>query len=242
MSEHHHDAVEYVHKRNVRATDELLARLIHYHSVPVDDGAQIIQAVQVSEILEVTPNEPKPVLLPPPVGIEITLIDGSKARVSEKMIEQAWETLATTFKGPSIALIQSVYCRRYGVSKADMIGHRRQAAIVKHRMLAVYLCRVLTERSFPDIGRKFGGRDHTTVLHSVKRIEQKMATNPIFAEEVANTKTIIMEVYHEMLASRENRSGQSIVTDDEAEISAPDGIAGSIEIAAHQADAERKHH
>jgi len=71
---------------------------------------------------------------------------------------------------PSVTRIQEVVARQYGVSRFDLLSSRRTANIVRPRQVAMYLCKTLTLRSLPEIGRRFGGRDHTTVLHAVRKI------------------------------------------------------------------------
>ncbi|MCB8829719.1 chromosomal replication initiator protein DnaA, partial [Escherichia coli] len=67
--------------------------------------------------------------------------------------------------------IQRIVARHYNVSKQDLLSNRRTRTIVKPRQIAMYLAKMLTPRSLPEIGRRFGGRDHTTVLHAVRKIE-----------------------------------------------------------------------
>ena len=69
--------------------------------------------------------------------------------------------------------IQKLVATHYNVSRADILSERRTAAVVKPRQIAMYLSKVLTLRSLPEIGRRFGGRDHTTVLHAVRKIERR---------------------------------------------------------------------
>ncbi len=66
--------------------------------------------------------------------------------------------------------IQRVVARQYNVSRSDLLSARRTANVVRPRQVAMYLAKVLTLRSLPEIGRRFGGRDHTTVLHAVRKI------------------------------------------------------------------------
>jgi hypothetical protein len=73
---------------------------------------------------------------------------------------------------PSIRDIQNAVCKHYDVTLIDMLSRRRTADIVKPRQLAMYLCKKLTLHSLPQIGRRFGGKDHTTVLHSVQKMER----------------------------------------------------------------------
>ena len=67
--------------------------------------------------------------------------------------------------------IQRIVARQYNVSRSDLLSSRRTANVVRPRQVAMYLAKTLTLRSLPEIGRRFGGRDHTTVLHAVRRIE-----------------------------------------------------------------------
>jgi hypothetical protein len=71
---------------------------------------------------------------------------------------------------PSIREIQKAVCKHYEVEMADILSPRRMAKIVRPRQVAMYLCKTLTPHSLPQIGRRFGGRDHTTVLHAVRKI------------------------------------------------------------------------
>ncbi|KRR21887.1 helix-turn-helix domain-containing protein [Bradyrhizobium retamae] len=70
-----------------------------------------------------------------------------------------------------VSQIQEVVCAAYGVNMNDMTSARRTAKLVLPRQVAMYLAKVMTGRSLPEIGRRFGGRDHTTVLHAVRKIE-----------------------------------------------------------------------
>lgn len=72
----------------------------------------------------------------------------------------------------------------YGVPVSDLTGRRRQRAIAGPRHVAMYLCRKATEHSLPEIGRAFGGRDHTTVMHAVKKIESALGTDNTMRSDV----------------------------------------------------------
>ena len=67
--------------------------------------------------------------------------------------------------------IQKVVCEHYQLKQADLISERRARAVARPRQVAMWIAKQITTRSLPDIGRRFGGRDHTTVLHAVRRIE-----------------------------------------------------------------------
>jgi chromosomal replication initiator protein len=87
-------------------------------------------------------------------------------------------------KRVKIEEIQRIVARQYNVSRADLLSSRRTANVVRPRQVAMYLAKTLTLRSLPEIGRRFGGRDHTTVLHAVRKIENLVNTDTALAEEI----------------------------------------------------------
>jgi chromosomal replication initiator protein len=89
--------------------------------------------------------------------------------------------------------IQRVVARQYNVSRADLLSSRRTANVVRPRQVAMYLAKTLTLRSLPEIGRRFGGRDHTTVLHAVRKIENLVNTDGALAEEIELLKRQLQE-------------------------------------------------
>ncbi|WP_322097162.1 chromosomal replication initiator protein DnaA [Pelagibius sp. Alg239-R121] len=84
----------------------------------------------------------------------------------------------------TIEEIQKRVAEHYNVRIADMHSARRARAIARPRQVAMYLSKHLTSRSLPEIGRKFGGRDHTTVMHAVRKIDELKSTDSSFAEDV----------------------------------------------------------
>jgi chromosomal replication initiator protein len=80
--------------------------------------------------------------------------------------------------------IQIACARYYGVSLADMLSARRTAVVVLPRQVAYYLAKMLTAKSLPEIGRRFGGRDHTTALSGIRKIERLRKTNPQLEHEM----------------------------------------------------------
>jgi chromosomal replication initiator protein len=84
--------------------------------------------------------------------------------------------------------IQRIVARQYNVSRSDLLSSRRTANVVRPRQVAMYLAKVLTLRSLPEIGRRFGGRDHTTVLHAVRKIENLVGNDSSLAEEIEALK------------------------------------------------------
>jgi chromosomal replication initiator protein len=89
--------------------------------------------------------------------------------------------------------IQKLVASRYNVSRSDILSERRTATVVKPRQIAMYLSKVLTLRSLPEIGRRFGGRDHTTVLHAVRKIEKAIGEDRSLSEEVELLKRMLLE-------------------------------------------------
>lgn len=89
--------------------------------------------------------------------------------------------------------IQRVVSRHFNVSRQELVSNRRTRVIVKPRQIAMYLAKTMTPRSFPEIGRRFGGRDHTTVLHAVRKIEGLMDNDTKLSHEVELLKRLINE-------------------------------------------------
>jgi chromosomal replication initiator protein len=89
--------------------------------------------------------------------------------------------------------IQRIVARHYNVSRQELVSNRRTRVIVKPRQIAMYLSKTLTPRSFPEIGRRFGGRDHTTVLHAVRKIEELIAGDTKLSHEIELLKRLINE-------------------------------------------------
>jgi chromosomal replication initiator protein len=89
--------------------------------------------------------------------------------------------------------IQKLVATHYNVSRADLLSARRTASVVRPRQIAMYLAKVLTLRSLPEIGRRFGGRDHTTVLHAVRKIEGLAAKDASLSEVLELLKRILQD-------------------------------------------------
>jgi chromosomal replication initiator protein len=89
--------------------------------------------------------------------------------------------------------IQKLVANHYSVSRADILSSRRTAVVVKPRQVAMYLAKTLTMRSLPEIGRRFGGRDHTTVLHAVRKIEGLCANDGTLRDELELLKRMLQE-------------------------------------------------
>ena len=83
--------------------------------------------------------------------------------------------------------------RHYNVTRTDLLSARRTRTIVRPRQIAMYLAKTMTPRSLPEIGRRFGGRDHTTVLHAVRKIEGERAKDDKLSEELDLIRRMIEE-------------------------------------------------
>lgn len=119
----------------------------------------------------------------------------------------------------SVSLIQRAVSAFYGISHLDIISDRKTVPLVLHRQIAMFLCRTLTLRSFADIGRRFGGRDHATILHGVRKIGQLIECGDAVKSDVeALTKiltkgvTTDVEAYLSSLPRDKSRGGKAKAT------------------------------
>ncbi len=92
--------------------------------------------------------------------------------------------LSCTEKRVTVDQIQKAVAEHYGLKQADMISERRARAVARPRQAAMWIAKQITTRSLPDSGRRFGGRDHTTVLHAVRRIESLKAEDATLARDL----------------------------------------------------------
>ena len=83
--------------------------------------------------------------------------------------------------------------KHHGVNRGDLLSGRRNRSIVRPRQIGMYLAKLLTSRSLPEIGRRFGNRDHTTVLHAIRKIEQLMNDDNQLREEIELLKRLLRE-------------------------------------------------
>ncbi len=97
-------------------------------------------------------------------------------------METATEALRDILPPPrpkkiTIERIQKVVAQYYGTELAEMISKKRNKQLVHPRHIAMYLSRKMTDASFPQIGDQFGGRDHTTVMHAIEKLEKELITD-----------------------------------------------------------------
>ena len=92
----------------------------------------------------------------------------------------------------TIDLIQSIVCKFFKISKNEMLSSRRSRYLVRPRQTAIYLTKILTSKSLPEIGREFSNRDHTTIIHSVKTIEKLIKVDAELSGNIDNLKNKIL--------------------------------------------------
>ncbi len=106
----------------------------------------------------------------------------------EITLELAQDCLADILRASdrklTIEEIQRKVAEHYNIRLSDMIGPKRVRNIARPRQIAMYLAKQLTPRSLPEIGRRFGGRDHTTIMHGVRKIEELMATDSQLSDDL----------------------------------------------------------
>ena len=92
----------------------------------------------------------------------------------------------------TIDLIQTIVCKFFKISKNEMLSSRRSRYLVRPRQTAIYLTKILTSKSLPEIGREFSNRDHTTIIHSVKTIEKIKEKDQVMVENINKLKNQIL--------------------------------------------------
>lgn len=134
-------------------------RLRHPRNAVADHGIDLKRKPELAVV------EPAP-LLP----LEAAPLPGIDPPLPEDVLSDAAALTVPPMLG--IRTIQRAVCEHYGVSLIDLLSSRRTKAIVLPRQVAVWLCRRLTPHSLPALGPHFGGRDHTTMLHNARRIDE----------------------------------------------------------------------
>lgn len=129
---------------------------------------------------------------PPPVV-------SAPQRRSERNYERAWAYEMLGVREPSdhpppklqVQDIQRAAARHFNVRRNEMLSQRRAAAIARPRHVAMFLAKELTTKSYPEIGRCFGGRDHSTVLHAVRRIEMLLPHDAELAASIDRIRQML---------------------------------------------------
>ena len=179
------------HARNVKASDALLALLRRYHGVE-PEPKKVAESGH-----KPTPKVVKDEAIPSKAYIGETARDDIIKEWCRRQIsthKANWFHIIDEITGSdeaSVGAIQRAVCRHYQVSMNDLSSIRRTANVVRPRQVAMYLAKTLTLRSLPEIGRRFGGRDHTTVLHAVRKIEGLIAKDTALATDIELLKAKI---------------------------------------------------
>ncbi len=119
----------------------------------------------------------------------LRLAAAAGARLSSVSVDEASTLLGMAMRGGperriTVDEIQKTVADHFNMKQADLLSERRTRSVARPRQIAMYLCKQHTTRSYPDIGRRFGGRDHTTVLHGVRKIEELMPQDDQIARDV----------------------------------------------------------
>jgi chromosomal replication initiator protein len=119
----------------------------------------------------------------------------TKEPITVPLAEKTLQDLIRNRETPRVRIedILKIVARHYKVPRNDLLSSRRSRDVVRPRQIAMYLAKSLTARSLPEIGRRFGGRDHTTVLHSVRKVEQLMSQDGELTQEIELLKRMLEE-------------------------------------------------
>lgn len=122
-------------------------------------------------------------------GAVNTLVASAGPRLGSLTLEEAMALLQPNLKVSverrvTVDEIQKLTADHFGLKQADLLSERRTRSVARPRQVAMWLCKQHTTRSYPDIGRRFGGRDHTTVLHAVKKVEELLTSDDQIARDV----------------------------------------------------------
>lgn len=111
-----------------------------------------------------------------------------------EMLDRVIRRHAGEQREPTIDVIKKATLKVFPISKTDLEGPSKMQAYVYPRQIAMYLCRTLTRKSFPQIGRAFGKRDHTTVLYAFRRIRKALPDDTRLAEDIARVEAAILDL------------------------------------------------
>jgi len=137
------------------------------------------------------------------ISTNVRVLEGALTRLfafaslvgREISLELAQDCLADILRASdrkvTIEEIQRKVAEHYNIRLADMIGPKRLRTVARPRQVAMYLAKQLTPRSLPEIGRRFGGRDHTTIMHGVRKIEELMSTDSQLADDLQMLRRLL---------------------------------------------------
>jgi chromosomal replication initiator protein len=113
--------------------------------------------------------------------------------ISKDLVDQVLKDLLRENSGGKITIpwIQKRVSEFYDIAEEEMVGKKRSHNLVLPRQIAMRLCQIFTESSLNQIGEKFGGRDHTTVMHACEKINKMLKNDKAFAEEFERVKRFV---------------------------------------------------
>ncbi len=111
--------------------------------------------------------------------------------LSSELIAEVIPRTARSAQATSVEEIQQQVAERFGISRAELIGSSRAATPLRARQVAIFLTREMTDLSLPQIGRLYGGRDHSTVLNSLRRVEASLGEDEALSQKVADLRAAI---------------------------------------------------
>ena len=164
----------------------------------------------------------RPTAQPEPIKkIAVEAEDGYFASLSRRLdaLEKSIQTVLNMcgveiktgeMTGPKYLLladIRNVVSDYYGVTLQELDQKSQAIKIARVRQIACYLCRLRTLRSLPEIGRMFGGRDHTTILHSVNKIADMRKTDPIIDSDLIKLEALLDNLLSERQGAMKNATG-----------------------------------
>ena len=160
------------HERNVASSSKLLALLRRHHGRP-DPVKVYLPAIIYPSFVK--------------LGFERAASRDAAIKEMMKPRKNAWFSIIGETPASPVTLrdIERAVCRHFKISRMQLVQKRRQAEIVYRRSIAIYLARDLTDRSYPAIGRMFGGMDHTSVLAAARRITKAMDSDVALRMDVA---------------------------------------------------------
>jgi chromosomal replication initiation ATPase DnaA len=132
---------------------------------------------------------------PAPDTVEVTASNGQSVTVTGEQIAEAWalfERMGFDGLNPTVGRITREVCRYFNIPKTDLISSRRTKNLVIPRQVAMYLAKTLTLKSLPEIGRRMGDRDHTTVLHAVRKMGHLVGRDPGITKTVSDIRSNIL--------------------------------------------------
>lgn len=143
----------------------IIKRLFESQSLPVD--TEVFEFLADKNVTSVREIEG---------AVNMIIAFSELTRLEKINLDVAKKTTTELFKNQQtkiikVATIQSEVCKYFNISKTDLLGNKRNRSIVTPRHIAMYLTQELTDYSYPRIGKEFGGKDHTTVMHAVEKIK-----------------------------------------------------------------------